>query len=289
MGPHEPVLRIQSGDSVRTTTIDSLGMDENLTHKGLRPNPMTGPFYIEDAEPGDTLAVVFDHLSPNRNTGWSSNILSAQVVDLVTAVQLPQREFIDWDLDLSGGKARLSKSQSPLNNLTLDILPFLGCFGVSPARGEMINTSSSGAHGGNMDYRGFRVGTTAYFPVFEEGALFFLGDGHATQGDGEIIGTGIETSFEVSFTVQLIKGKTISWPRGEDDEYIFTIGNARPLELALQHATAEMLQWLKQDYGLDTNSASILMGQCVEYDVGNVYNPTYTMVCKIRKSILREL
>ncbi len=114
-----------------------------------------------------------------------------------------------------------------------------------------------------------------------------LGDGHATQGDGEIVGTGIEISMEVQFTVQVIKGKRIRWPRGENAEFIFAVGNARPLDQAVQHATTEMLRWLKEDYGLDATSASLLLGQCVKYDLGNVFDPAYTMVCKVPKSGVR--
>jgi acetamidase/formamidase len=137
-----------------------------------------------------------------------------------------------------------------------------------------------------MDYRGFVSGVTVYFPVFVPGALFHLGDGHAIQGDGEIVGTGIEISMEVEFTVELQKGKRSGWPRGEDAEYIFTVGNARPLDQAVQHATTEMLRWLRDDYGLDTREASILLGQAVRYDLGNVYDPAYTMVCKMPKRVL---
>src|SRR5690606_10082769 len=120
----------------------------------------------------------------------------------------------------------------------------VGCFGVAPARGEAISTATSSRHGGNMDYRGFTEGVTVYFPVFVPGALFHIGDGHAVQGDGEIVGTGVEISFEMTFTVDLLKGRPSQWPRGENEEYIFTVGNARPLDQCVQHATTEMLRWL---------------------------------------------
>ncbi len=123
----------------------------------------------------------------------------------------------------------------------------LGCFGVAPPGGQAISTATSGQHGGNMDYRGFVSGVTVYFPVFVPGALLLVGDGHAIQGDGEISGTGIEISFDVRFTVDLLKGKQIHWPRGENEAYIFTVGNARPLDQALQHATTEMVRWLQDD------------------------------------------
>jgi acetamidase/formamidase len=140
-----------------------------------------------------------------------------------------------------------------------------------------------------MDYRGFIAGATVYLPVFEPGGLIFVGDGHAVQGDGEINGTGIEVSFDVRFSISLLKGKAIGWPRGENQDYIFTVGNARPLDQAAQHATTEMLRWLEEEYGLDARNAGILLGQCVEYDLGNMYDPAYTMVCKVPKRVLASL
>ncbi|MDQ3249223.1 MAG: acetamidase/formamidase family protein, partial [Chloroflexota bacterium] len=139
-----------------------------------------------------------------------------------------------------------------------------------------------------MDYRGFVAGVTVYFPVFVEGALFHIGDGHAIQGDGEIVGTGIEISFDVQFTVDLLKGKQIGWPRGENAEYIFTCGNARPLDQCVQHATTEMARWLQSDYALDATGAGILMGQTVKYELGNIFDPAYTMVCKMPKQWLAK-
>ena len=137
-----------------------------------------------------------------------------------------------------------------------------------------------------MDYRGFKPGTTVYLPVFVPGALFFLGDCHAIQGDGEIVGTGVETAMEVEIRLSLRKGETSHWPRGEDAEFIFTVGDARPLDQALQHATTEMLDWLTTSYGLSVIAATHLLGQVVRYEVGNVFDPAYTMVCKLEKKWL---
>ena len=117
-------------------------------------------------------------------------------------------------------------------------------------------------------------------------AVFGLGDGHALQGDGEIVGTGIEISMDVQFTVRLLKGKQSFWPRGENADYIFTVGNARPLDQCVQHATTEMLRWLMTDYGFDKIGAHTFLGQCVEYDLGNIFDPAYTMVCKVKKTLL---
>ena len=137
-----------------------------------------------------------------------------------------------------------------------------------------------------MDFKGFEQGVTIYFPVAVEGALLFVGDGHAVQGDGEIVGTGIEVSFDVQFTVRVQKGRRINWPRAENETHIMTVGNARPLDQALQHATTEMSRWLIDEYDLDMPGAHMLLGQCVEYEIGNVFDPAYTIVCKVRKSLL---
>lgn len=137
-----------------------------------------------------------------------------------------------------------------------------------------------------MDHRGFTVGSSVSFPVSVPGALFFLGDCHAAQGDGEICGTGVETSCEVEVRLTVEKRRTIGWPRGESEDHIFTLGNARPLDQVLQHATTEMVAWLKSDYGLPDSDAAHLLGQTVSYEVGNVFNPAYTMICSVAKKWL---
>jgi amidase len=286
IGSHEPVLRISDGDTVISTTVDAMGKDARNTRITPGGNPQTGPFYVAGAEPGDTLAVQLERISPNRAIGYTSTVVAANVVDPWYVRELPEREFAEWHVDNELGTATLIKPETKLGSLTIPLAPMLGCFGVAPPGGQAISTATSAEHGGNMDYRGFVAGVTVYFPVFAPGALLHVGDGHATQGDGEIVGTGIEISMDVQFTVQVIKGKRIRWPRGENAEYIFAVGNARPLDQALQHATTEMLRWLKEDYGLDATSASLLLGQCVRYDLGNVFDPAYTMVCKVPKALL---
>jgi amidase len=286
IGSHEPVLRIDDGDTVVTTTVDAMGKDAGDTERTPAGNPQTGPFYVTDASPGDTLVVELDRISPNRAIGYSSTVVAPNVVDPSFVRDLPERELAEWQVDTERGTATLRKPQTKLGNLTISLAPMLGCFGVAPPGGQAISTATSAEHGGNMDYPGFIAGVTVYFPVFVPGALLHLGDGHATQGDGEIVGTGIEISMDVQFTVRLIKGQRIHWPRGENAEFIFTVGNARPLDQAVQHATTEMLRWLKDGYGLDATSASLLLGQCVRYDLGNVFDPAYTMVCKVHKALL---
>ena len=288
IGSHEPVLRIQPGDTVITTTVDARGQDVNAQQITAPGNPMTGPFYIEGAEPGDTLVVRLDKLTPNRTYGWTARMLAANVVDPNYVPSLPwptdgPKGPAKWHVDATAWTATLVEPETKLGPLTLPLNPMVGCFGVAPAGGQAISTATSAEHGGNMDYNGFVEGVTVYFPVAAAGALFHIGDGHATQGDGEIVGTGIEISFDVQFTVDLLKGQRIGWPRGENEEYIFTCGNARPLDQCVQHATTEMVKWLQEGYGLDAYGANILMGQTVKYDLGNIFDPAFTMVCKMPK------
>jgi acetamidase/formamidase len=162
----------------------------------------------------------------------------------------------------------------------------LGCVGVAPARKEAIATSTPGSFGGNMDYAGLTAGVTVMLPVYEPGALLFIGDGHARQGEGEVAGTGLETSMDVELRVDLVKKKTIGWPRIETDTYIMVLGSARPLLQAFQHATSEMQRWLMADHGFSERGASTFMGQALEYEIANVVDPNFTVVAKVRKSLL---
>jgi amidase len=288
-GSHRPVLHIADGDSVVTTTVDAHGQDSAGNKLLDGPNPQTGPFFIENAEPGDMLRVHLDQIRPNRDTGWSYEVLAPHMVDPQLVRSLPESRRLEWRFDGRGNAMILPPTPNGLGMAVFPLRPMLGCLGVAPELGQFISSSTSGDHGGNMDYRGVTEGATLYFPVFVPGALLHLGDGHALQGDGEVVGTGIETSFDVRFSVGLVKGKTIHWPRGENADFIFTIGNARPLEQAVQHATSEMLVWLEEDYGLDTSAASTLLGMYVEYDLGNIFDPAYTMVCKLSRRVLKNL
>jgi amidase len=294
IGSHEPALRIADGDTVITSTVDAGGRDKSGAFVTEGGNPQTGPFFVEGAEPGDTLVVTLDKLTPNRPVGYTASVVAANVLDPEFVREMPERGSVFWSVDVANRTVRLQEAPAwftgtptavpeTLKDLVLPMVPMVGCFGVAPAGGEAISTATSAHHGGNMDYRGFVEGVTVYFPVAVPGALFHIGDGHATQGDGEIVGTGIEISFDVQFTCRVIKGKRIHWPRGENADSIFTVGNARPLDQATQHATTEMLRWLTEDFGHDLRAASTLMGQTVEYDLGNIFDPAYTMVCKMPK------
>ena len=212
IGSHEPVLRVGNGDTVITTTVDAMGKDASEVQVTPEGNPQTGPFYVADAEPGDTLVVRLDRIVPSRSIGYTGSVVAVNVVDPSYVGELPERELAEWRVDHERGTATLIKPETKLGNLTIPLAPMLGCFGVAPPGGQAISTATSAEHGGNMDYRGFVAGVTVYFPVFVPGALLHVGDGHATQGDGEIVGTGIEISMEVQFTVQVIKGKRRQCP-----------------------------------------------------------------------------
>jgi amidase len=283
IGTHEPVLRVADGDTIATTTIDARGNDASDTRVHIGSNPQTGPFYVEGAEPGDALAVRFDKLRPNRQRGFTRTVIAERILEPEFVRTLPEDGLLDWDVDVDAGTVTLREELPNLGHLTM-----VGCFGTAPPGGVALSTATSWVSGGNMDYRGHGEGVTVYFPVAVEGALFFLGDGHAVQGDGEIVGTGVEISLDVEFTLSVVKNSNIVWPRTENDDYIMGIGNARPLDEALQYATTELLRWLEQDYDMGTREASILLGQVVEYDIANVFDPAYTVVAKLHKKWLRS-
>jgi len=281
-----PALHVESGDIVVTRTLDANGADQDGIVRAHGGNPMNGPILVRGAEPGDALAVDIIGMTPIRAHGWTRAALAGNVVDPERVRELPPRDKADWIIDGDAGNVRLATPVAGLERMILPLSPMIGCFGVAPADGEAISTATSGPNGGNMDYRGCRPGARITFPVGVPGALFFLGDCHAIQGDGEIAGTGVETAMEVEFRLSILKQRRQAWPRGEDETFIFTLGNARPLDQALQHATTEMFDWLMGEYGLSSVAASHLMGQVVRYEVGNVFDPAYTMVCKIEKKWL---
>ncbi len=284
---HPPALRIKPGDRVITTTIDAGGVDRDGKQVAQGPNPQTGPFYVDGAEPGDVLVVRIEKIETNRTTAYSSSLLAPYAVDPASIATRIDRDAkrVTWQIDKAAGVARLT-DPDVRPALTLPLRPMLGCVGVAPARKEAISSASPGAFGGNMDYAGLNAGVTVMLPVNEPGALLFVGDGHARQGEGEVVGTGLETSMDVEFTVDLIKKKTASWPRLENETYLMVLGSARPLLQALQHATTEMQRWLVADHGFSERGAASFMGQALEYEVANVVDPNFTVVAKVRKGLL---
>jgi acetamidase/formamidase len=287
-GAIQPVLRIKPGDHVITSTIDAGGTDSAGVRRGQGPNPETGPFFIEGAEPGDTLVVHLLRLEVNRATGFSASLLAPYTADpgFLRSQAMREPKQANWHIDKQKGVAYLDPAEFKGPRIELPLRPMLGCIGTAPPNKAAIPTSTPDNFGGNMDYNGMGAGTTLMLPVFEPGALLFLGDGHARQGDGEVVGSAIETSLDVEFSVDVIKGKRINWPRLENEDFIMVLGSSRALNEALQHATTELMRWLTESYGYDERSASVLMGQGMEYDIANVVDPEFTIVAKIRKRFL---
>lgn len=288
IGTHPAALTVANGDTVTVHCVDAHGYDANDTQVTPAGNPMSGPIAIGDLHVGDVLAVSMLEITPLRRHGWSYPTLAGNVVDPEYMTQLPilpgaplPKEY--WDLSpdttLVTSRGMMSKP------VTVPYAPMVGCFGVAPARGEAISTATSGPHGGNMDFRLFTQGCTVYFPVAVAEALFFVGDGHLVQGCGEISGTGVESAIAVTLRFHKADMPRITWPRAEDDTHIYAVGNARPLDQALQHATSEMHRFVK-DCGADGATAAVLLGQAIEYHIGNVFDPAYTVVAKLAKTHL---
>ena len=287
-GAHAPALHIKPGDHVVTYTIDARGVDSAGVQRGQGPNPETGPFYIEGAEPGDTLVVHLLRLETNRATGYSASLLAPYTADpgFLRLEALREPKQTTWQIDKQKGVVYMDPGEFKGPRIELPLRPMLGCVGTAPANKAAIPTSFPDNFGGNMDYNGMGAGASLMLPVFEPGALFFLGDGHARQGDGEVVGSAIETSLDVEFSVDLVKHKKINWPRLENQDFIMVLGSSRALNEAVQHATTELMRWLMETYGFDERGASLLLGQGMEYDISNLVDPEFTIVAKMRKRYL---
>ena len=283
---HEVLARIKPGDTVVTKTIDAGGYDENTKKVAERSNPLTGPFFIEGAEPGDAIAVTFTRMRMNRNHGWSAfrlglySINPEQVVGLYSNARprgaaLPDREdLVRWDLDLAKNTVKLHDPTTKIHPMQFAANPMLGCVGVA-APGVFGPTSGiSGNYGGNMDYNRVNEGATVVLPVFHPGGLLFIGDGHALQSDGEPTGTGVETSLDITFTIALRKQARVNNPRLETAEHIAAIGSqpefVTSLDRSLRVATSEMVDWLVRDYKMEPWAAHLLIGYQGTYDVVTV-------------------
>jgi amidase len=279
-----PVLTIKPGDVVESETIYG-GYYERPG--GAWPGEV-GPFLIEGATPNDTLVVKIVRLRTNRDHAVStmSPGFSAVASDKSTPMlnePLPRRRYV-WKL-LEGTRGVLELPDSK-KTIEIPLHPMLGRVAVAPAGEEAFGGLWPGNFGGNMDVSDVREGATVFLPIFHEGAYFYFGDGHAAQGDGEICGSGLETTMDVTLEFSLIKGKKIAWPRIENEEYIMTVGSVRPLSDALRIAAVEMIGWIASDYGFDKLDALQFVSQAAEMRVGNMVDPNYSVVVKMRKNLL---
>jgi acetamidase/formamidase len=287
----EPALHIHPGDTVETKSVDAGGTDENGKRRAPGGNPLTGPFYVEGAWPGDTLVVKLNRLRLNRDTAESGDQIAGSALNPgYYRNQKMDNDFSgSWTLDRDAGVARPAKPSEHLKNYTVPLKPMLGCIGVAPPMEQSYRSGMLGGWGGNMDYREFGEGVTLYFGVNHPGALLFLGDGHAAQGAGELTGDALETSMEFSFTVELIKGKGLGMPRAENAEYRMASGIANSLPEALQAATTNLSQWLANDFKLSPNEIALVLGTAIRYEVAEVVDPMVHVVAKIEKKSLAGL
>lgn len=283
-----PVLTIWPGDTVRTTTVDSGGVDAQGVTRALFGNPQTGPFFVAGAVPGDTLVVRLRRLTPDRDYADSldtivGRALGAALVPAAQGLGKPVR----WTLDRVAGRARPQGASGALANFSLPVRPMLGGLAVAPGFGSpAISTGDAGRYGGNMDLPDVAAGNTVYLAVQQPGALLFLGDAHALQGDGETSQYGLETSMSVEFSVDLIKGRTISVPRVETPTQIVALGQAGSLDEALRAASTGLIQWLEQDYGLSLSQAAQVLGSAVQYNVPNLAGRSVGVAARLDKAVL---
>jgi acetamidase/formamidase len=286
-----PALRIFPGDTVKTKSVDAGGTDENSVKRSMGGNPLTGPFFIEGALPGDTLVVRLNLVRTNRDWAASGQSVVGNALAPGYLMNLKRAQDFNsrWKLDKEKGIAYLEKPTDPLKPFTVPLQPMMGCVGVAPPGRDVVATRDSGVFGGNMDYNQLREGTTVYLPVFQEGALLFMGDGHAAQGDGELTGDALETSMEFEFTVDVIQERSIGTPRAENAEYLMAIGIGGSLDQALQRATTEMARWLERDFNLNSTEAAMLLGFALKYDVADLVGTQVSIVAKIPKTATAQL
>lgn len=283
-----PVLTIWPGDSVRTSTIDSGGVDDQGVTRALFGNPQTGPFFVAGAVRGDTLAVHLVRLTPNRD--WADSLDSIVGRALGTSLVAKAGELgkpVRWKLDRKGGTARPEKASGGLKDFTVPIRPMLGGLAVAPGFGSApLSTGDTARTGGNMDFPEVAQGATVYLPVQQPGALLYLGDAHALQGDGETSQYALETSMEVEFRVELIKGRSIAMPRVESATEIMVLGQAGSLDEALKFASTGMIQWLQQDYGLTLSETAQILGTALRYSVPNLAGRSVGVAARLDKALL---
>ena len=294
-GGAAPTHHIKPGTRIITWTEDCY--DGAVTSRDQLPtkvipaghdNPQTGPFYIDGAEPGDTLAIHIEKLEPARDHGISSffpgfGALNGTDRTAILGGELPEKVWF-YSVDKTKNTARTT-SLDGKRSWEVPLAPFLGCLGVSPGQ-EVRSTVVPDSFGGNMDCPEVRAGNTVYLGVRAPGALLSFGDGHFAMGEGEIIGTAIEGAMNVELTVDLIKGRATAWPRIENSEWMMVVGAGRPLEDAARIAFKEMVRWVQDVSGLQEMDAYEFVSQNAKAPLVEMVDPEYTVMVKIEKKRL---
>ncbi|MEM6652935.1 MAG: acetamidase/formamidase family protein [Pseudomonadota bacterium] len=286
----EPVLKLVPGDTVKTTLLDNEGQDESLRWQAMPGNPLTGPFFVEGAMPGDTLVVHLKSVRLNRDTAKMHSRSINQAAIQPGHIQTPTEGWgRTWQLDREKKTGTIDAPGSALENLALPLQPMIGSIGVAPPLNTALYAGDLWVHGGNIDYRRMTEGTTLYLPVFRAGAYLSMGDGHALQGDGEISGQGLETSLNVEFEIGLIEGENLGYIWSEDADFVMVHGIDRTLDSALQAATTGMSSWLKANYQLTDSEIAALLSPTIRYDVAVVVNSRPHVVARLSKQVLSSV
>ncbi len=287
----KPVLRIWTGDTVRTKSVDAGGQDEKGVKRVEGGNPLTGPFFVEGAMPGDVVAITIKRLRINRDWAISDSAFVDRALTLNYVSENKQEwKNTRWHLDVEKQIATLENPPEHLKNFTVQLHPMLGCVGVAPNPWRApVQTQDSGSIGGNMDFNGITEGATVFLRVQQPGALLYLGDAHAVQGDGELNGNALETSMDIEFTVDVQREKNIGTPRVENAEYLMAMGLSGSLDDAFREATSELASWLQKDYSLSSAEVASVLGASIEYKISEVADRNVGVVAKIRKSSLAPL
>ena len=289
----DPVARLKSGDILETNTLDAFGNAIQKPTDTLRlvkgDNPLTGPFYVEGAEPGDTLVVKILDLQIDGNQGVGTiapgfGAINSSKYTPVLNPDLPERIWL-YPIDHATNTATFSAHDTKFS-VRIPLRPFLGCIGVAPADREARSSIVPAEFGGNMDAPEASVGNTAYFPVSVAGALLYVGDGHAAMGDGEIGGSAIEVPLRARMQVSVIKGQKISWPRFENDDAIMAVGAYRPLDDAARIAFTELVKWIHHDYGLSELDAYELLSKVAKVRLAEMVDPNYVIIASVEKKYL---
>ncbi len=292
-GPAAPVAHAKSGDIIETNTLDAFGNaiqkpgDKMSSVKG--DNPLTGPFYIDGAQPGDTLAVKFLNLEVDGNQGVGNlspgfGALNPTNYTAMLNAPLPEKVWF-YPIDKAGNTATFKALDSNFS-VKIPLRPFFGCIGVAPSAHEVRASIVPAEFGGNMDAPEASAGNTLYLPVNVPGALLYMGDGHAAMGDGEVDGTAIEVPLRARVQVSVIKGRKINWPRFENDNSLMTVGAYRPLDDALRIAFTELVDWIHKDYGLSSLDAYELLSKVARIHLDEMVDPNYVVVASIDKKFL---
>jgi acetamidase/formamidase len=286
----EPLLRVQPAELFEIETYDaSTGFFRTAADKaipGKRPgfdrvpplaNPIGGPVYVEGAERGDVLVVRIDEITVDH---YSWIAIGPRRGPLGESTRWPEisREYTTKIFPHAPGASGTMRDGTLQfsDSIRWPITPFVGTLGVAPDREVATSLDGQGEWGGNLDIRDVAPGNSVLLPVHHTGALFYLGDVHASQGDTEFTGTAAETKAVVRLRLELIKGKRIPWMRIEKPDSIVSIFAARPLEVAVETATIELIDWLVADYGFTPTDAYCLVSTCPEFRI-NVYQ-----MCRIR-------